>query len=51
MHVSHAYTVRKTSKMLTWGSTGQSTKGRGANIKSLVTNDEKKFKIFGPIRK
>ena len=37
MHVSHSYTLRKTGRVLIWFI--QIT-AQGANIKSLVTNDE-----------
>ena len=46
MHASHGYTLRKTGRMLIWGSSRSQHGGGEANIKSFVTNDETEFRIL-----
>jgi hypothetical protein len=48
MHGSQAYTLRKTGRTLMWGSyrLQHGGGGGGANVKTLVTTDETKFKIL-----
>jgi len=43
MHVSHAYTLRKTGRTFIWGFIQVTAGGGGGKIKPLVTNHKREF--------